>query len=131
VGNGQGFTILIVEDQALIALNIEDVVREIGATMVGSATQLSDALPLVETASWDAAFLDIKLANGEMVYPVAERLQAKGVAFAFLTACDGEIDARYSDVPVLRKPFSLTELESCLQGLVCGSRPKPAERRAA
>jgi CheY-like chemotaxis protein len=122
LGKEQDFTILIVEDQPLIALSIEDVVREIGGGVVGSAARLSDALTLIETASWDAALLDVRLAQGETVYPAAERLQAKGVPFAFLTACDGEIDARYLDVPVLRKPFSEAELESCLQMLI-GKHP--------
>ena len=67
--NGQGFAILIVEDQALIALEIEDAVRRKGADVVGSAARLSEALTLIETASWDAALLDIKLADGEAVYP--------------------------------------------------------------
>jgi DNA-binding response OmpR family regulator len=114
----QGFAILVVEDQPLIALSIEDVIRETGGGVVGSAARLCDALSLIETASWDAALLDVKLAQGEAVYPAAERLQVKGVPFAFLTAWDGEIDARYSDVPVLRKPFSEAELESCLQMLI-------------
>jgi len=127
---GQGFAILIVEDQALIALEIEDAVRRNGADVVGSAARLSEALTLIEMASWDAAFLDMKLADGEEVYPVAEQLQSKGVPFAFLTAWDGDIDARYRDVPVLSKPFSLAELENCLQTLV-GGRFKPAEREAA
>jgi len=127
---GQGFAILIVEDQALIALAIEDAVRRNGAGVVGSAARLSEALTLIETASWDAALLDMKLANGEAVYPVAERLHAKGVPFAFLTAWDGEIDARYCNVPMLGKPFSLAELESCLH-TVFGGRFKPADREAA
>jgi CheY-like chemotaxis protein len=127
---GQGFAILIVEDQALIALEIEDAVRRNGADVVGSAARLSEALTLIETASWDAALLDMKLANGEAVYPVAERLHAKRIPFAFLTAWDGDIDARYCHALVLSKPFSLAELESCLQTLV-GGRFKPADQEAA
>jgi hypothetical protein len=60
----------------------------------------------------------------------AERLQAKGVPFAFLTAWDGEIDARYLDVPVLRKPFSEAELESCFQMLI-GKGVHPAGQQDA
>jgi DNA-binding NarL/FixJ family response regulator len=64
----QSFAILIVEDQPLIALNIEDVIRETGGGVVGSAARLCDALTLIETASWDAALLGVKLAQGETVY---------------------------------------------------------------
>jgi DNA-binding response OmpR family regulator len=50
--------------------------------------------------------------------PAAERLQAKETSpFAFLTASDGEIDARYVGVRVLKKPFGLSELEACLDEL--------------
>jgi hypothetical protein len=48
---GQGFAILIVEDQALIALEIEDAVRGNGASAVGYAARRSEALTLIETAS--------------------------------------------------------------------------------
>jgi two-component SAPR family response regulator len=124
------FTILIVEDQALILLNIEDLVRRIGGRTVGCAARLSDALTLIETASWDAALLDIKLGQSETVYPAAERLRVKGVPFAFVTGWDGKIDARYSDMPVLRKPFSEAELESCLRMLI-GEVPHPASEQEA
>src|SRR6266545_4695594 len=122
---GQDFTILIVEDQALIALSIEDVARGIGSCAVGTAARVADALTLIETASWDAALLDIKLADDEAVYPAAARLRAMGVPFAFVTAWDGEIDARFADVPVLQKPFGEAELASCLRTLI-ESRVRPA-----
>jgi DNA-binding response OmpR family regulator len=121
----RAFTLLIVEDQALIALNIEDAVRRIGACTIGCAARLSEALILIETACWDAALLDIRLARDEMVYPVAERLQAKAVPVAFVTAWEGEIEARYCDVPVLRKPFGEAELEACLRMLI-GKMPHRA-----
>jgi len=59
-------------------LEIEDAVRRNEAGVVGYAARLSEALTLIEAASWDAALLDMKLANGEEIYPVAERLHAKG-----------------------------------------------------
>jgi two-component SAPR family response regulator len=126
----RAFTVLIVEDQSLIALNIEDIAKRIGGCVVGCAAQLSDALTLVETASWDAALLDLRLAGGEMVYPVAERLQAKAVPFAFVTGWDGDIDRRYSDAPVLRKPFGEVELENCLRRLMT-KIPQPASEEQA
>jgi CheY-like chemotaxis protein len=124
-------TILIVEDQALISLNIEDVVRSMGACVIGCAARLSDAFTLIETAAWDAALLDIRLAQGEMVYPAAERLRAKGVPFAFVTGWNGDIDARYVDVPVVTKPFAEAELENCLRMLVGKLRQRTSEREAA
>jgi CheY-like chemotaxis protein len=127
----RALTILIIEDQALISLNVEDVIRSMGACVIGCAARLSEALTLIEMASWDAALLDIRLAQGDMVYPAAERLRAKGVPFAFMTGGDGDIDAHYADVPVLTKPFAEAELENCLRMLV-GEMPRlTGERQAA
>lgn len=125
----RAFSVLIVEDQALIALHIEDVVRRIGGGSIGSAAQISDALTLIETTPWDTALLDLRLALGEMAYPVADRLRAKGIPFAFVTGWDGEIDTPYSDVPVLRKPFGETEVESCLRMLLAKT-PQPTIKQA-
>jgi two-component SAPR family response regulator len=126
----RAFTILIVEDHALIALEIEEAVRRNAGQVLGPTAQVADALALIETAECDAALLDIKLAHGETVYAVAERLAAKSIPFAFITAWDGEIDERFAQAPVLRKPFGEAELDRCLRILI-GSVPHPAGKREA
>jgi len=45
---------------------------------------------LIEAAPCDAALLDITLEHGETAYPVAERLRAKRIPFAFATGWDGD-----------------------------------------
>jgi DNA-binding response OmpR family regulator len=120
VGKEQDLAILIVEDQTVIALDIE-VIRGIGGGFVGYAARVSDALALIETISWDAALLDIRLTQDEMVYPVAERLRAHGIPFAFVTAWEGPIDPRYCDAPTLRKPYSQSELRNLLAALIEGA----------
>jgi two-component SAPR family response regulator len=115
--NDRELAILIVDDQAFIALNIEELARELGAGIVRSVNRLSDAIALVETKAWDAVFLDINLGGGQTSYPVAQRLRAKGIAFAFVTGSDDEFGPGYNDVPVLRKPFTSTALENCLKRL--------------
>jgi len=67
----------IVEDHALIASMIEDIARTMGACTVGHASKISDALTLTETAAWDVALLDLKVARGEMTYPVADQFHEK------------------------------------------------------
>jgi CheY-like chemotaxis protein len=126
----RSFTILIVEDYALIALEIEDAVRRNGGQVLGPAAQIPDALALIEAAGCDAALLDIKLSHGETVYAVAERLDAERVPFAFITGWDGEIDPRFAHAPVLRKPFGEADLDRCLHVLI-GSMPRPAGKRQA
>ena len=124
------FAILIVEDHALIASSIEDIARTMGARAIGRAGKLSDALTLIETVSWDAALLDFRLIQGEMTYPAADQLRAKGVPFAFVTGWDGDVDLQYCDVPVLRKPFSEASLKSCLQMLI-GKAPDETSKHEA
>jgi len=121
----QDFTILIVEDYSLIALEMEDAVRRKGGHVLGPAASIRDALALTEITACDAALLDVRLAHGETVYAVAERLEAKGVPFAFITAWDGAIDERFAQTPVLRKPFGEADLDRCLEALI-GRLPHPA-----
>jgi CheY-like chemotaxis protein len=125
------FAILIVEDHALIASSIEDIARTMGACAIGRAGKLSDALTLIETVSWDAALLDFRLTQGEMTYPAADQLRAKGVPFAFVTGWDGDVDPQYSGVPVLKKPFSEAALKSCLQMLIDKAPDQAGEHEAA
>src|SRR5436309_14951107 len=115
---GRAFTVLVVEDHGVIALELEDAIRQRGGFVLGPAVRVSDALALIETTQCDAALLDIKLANGETVYPVAERLYAKRIPFAFVTGWDGDLGARYGNAPCLRKPFGEAELERCLRMLI-------------
>jgi CheY-like chemotaxis protein len=126
----RAFTILVVEDYALIALEMEDAVRRNGGQVLGPAAGIPDALSLIETAGCDAALLDIKLSHGETVYAVAERLDSKGIPFAFITAWDGDIDPRFAHALVLTKPFGETDLDHCLQALI-GSMPRPVGKRQA
>jgi CheY-like chemotaxis protein len=126
----RAFTVLIVEDYALIALEIEDAVRRNGGQVLGPVAQIPDGLALIETDGCDAALLDIRLAQGETVYAVAERLHAERVPFAFITAWDGEIDARFAHAPLLRKPFGEAELDRCLRQLI-SCMPHPAGEREA
>src|SRR5690348_16116387 len=76
--------ILVVEDEALVALLVEDALLDEGAQIVGPAATVSDALRLIDEAKVDgridAAVLDLNL-GGETALPVADRLAALGVPF--------------------------------------------------
>jgi CheY-like chemotaxis protein len=116
---GRAFTFLVVEDHVVIALEIQEAVWRNGGRVLGPAAQVSEALALIETAPCDAALLDLNLGPGGTAYAVAERLHAKGIPFAFVTGSYGDdIDERYSDAPVLKKPFGEADLDGCLRMLV-------------
>ena len=100
-----GARILVVEDEALIAAQIEDVLTEAGYAVLGPASRLTDAFDHFYQAAPDAALLDINIA-GERSFPLAEFLTAKGVPFAF---CSGygnasAIPEQFRHIPVVAKP---------------------------
>src|SRR5689334_23583356 len=105
---GDGPAILVVDDEILIAMLLEDLLLDLGCKVVGPAATVAQSLAVVEDGDpmLDGALLDINL-RGELVYPVADMLTARGVPFVFITgnAMHG-IDPRYAAIPALAKPFS-------------------------
>jgi DNA-binding response OmpR family regulator len=100
----QGRRILIVEDEAMIALDLELALERAGCVVVGPRPRLADALLHVDDEPFDAALLDINV-HGELVFPLAELLAARGIPFVFLTGY-GEVilPAHFRERPVCRKP---------------------------
>jgi CheY-like chemotaxis protein len=109
-----GRKVLLVEDEAMVALMMSDFISELGFEVVGPYAKVSEAMAAVQADVLDAAVLDINL-NGEMVYPVADALKAKKVPFVFVSgyALDG-MDQRFSSVPVFQKPVEWAELRKLL-----------------
>jgi PAS domain S-box-containing protein len=101
--------IMVVEDEALIAMVLVDHLQEIGLSAVGPFSRVADALKVEEEL--DAAILDVNL-GGESVYPVADMLHARGIPFVFMTGYgSASIDSRFAMVPVLQKPIEAKALE--------------------
>jgi DNA-binding response OmpR family regulator len=101
-----GMRVLVVEDEELIAMLVEDFLTEIGCSVVGPAATVTAALPLADSEPISGALLDLNL-NGDLVYPVADNLAARGIPFIFTTGyASEEIVARHADAPTLKKPFS-------------------------
>ncbi len=116
-----GKRVLVVEDEALVSMLVEDELRDAGATVVGPAPSVGDALRLIEGAASDggisAAVLDINL-GGKHVSPVAERLSALGVPFLVATGYGEGCDTGgHGAAPTLHKPFDPAMLLSVVEGL--------------
>lgn len=105
--------ILVVEDEYLLAMDLEERLAEAGAIVVGPAPRVTAALALIEqTASLDGAVLDVNL-GGELVFPVADELMAKGIPFLLATGYSGdEIPERYALIPRLTKPAAPQDIMS-------------------
>ena len=78
---------LVVEDEALLAETLCDLLLGAGCQPVGPAANVAIALSLVETSRIDAAILDVRLMD-EMSYAVAYALRARGIPLMFLTASE-------------------------------------------
>jgi two-component SAPR family response regulator len=115
-----GRRVLIVEDEAMIAMMIEDMLAEIGCEIVGPASHIAEALRVIESEDFDAAVLDVNV-NGLQIFPVAAALRSKGVPFVFATGYGASgISSEYSDEPVLQKPFKQEQLENALDRVLGG-----------
>ena len=103
-----GKRVLIVEDDYLIASDLEESFRSIGAEVLGPVPTVEDAERVCAEA--DAAVLDINL-RGSRVFPVADRLQAAAIPFVFYTAyADVEVPVRFRGIGQLRKPARPVDL---------------------
>ncbi len=109
--------VLIVEDEAMIAMLIEDMLCDLDCEVVATVGRFEEAIATAEAADFDAALLDVNL-GGRPVFPVAQVLVERGIPFAFLTGYGPTgIDPAYPDVPVLAKPFLVQDLEAVLHRL--------------
>lgn len=114
--------ILIVEDEMLVAMNIEDMLLELGHEVAGIASRLEPALALAREGRFDVAMLDVNLA-GDRSFPVADLLAERGIPFVFATGYGPEgIDPKYRDRPVLQKPFRARDLAAAVEALAARDR---------
>jgi len=112
---GRPIRIPLVEDEALIALMLEDMVEGMGCAVTGLAPRISLGVSMADTGQFDVAILDVNVA-GENIEPVADRLMAKGVPFLFATGYgEAGVPLRHRGRPVVVKPFRTDQLEAAIQ----------------
>jgi PAS domain S-box-containing protein len=106
-----GNRILLVEDEILVAMMMKDILSELGLSVVGPFTKLSEAMVAAVHDEIDAGIIDINL-GGEFVYPVADVLKARQIPFVFVTGYGVEsIEPRFGSVPVIKKPVQRNQLQ--------------------
>ena len=113
-------TILIVEDEPLIAMMLEDFLDSLGHTVRATCDNVREALNEAEKGDFDLAILDVNL-KGENVWPVASRLRAKGIPFVIATG--GHVDpppAEFAKVPVIEKPYTVDRVTPALEAALAG-----------
>jgi len=114
-----GSRILIVEDEYLLADDLSETLVEAGAEVLGPIASIEDATAFIAgEAVIDAAVLDVNL-RGDMVFPVADALRARGIPFAFATGYDKwALPERFADAPRVEKPFKGFRVAVLLGSLV-------------
>ena len=113
--------LLIVEDELLVALQLETLATEAGCAVVGSAASSVEARAILAAHAPTMALLDINLGT-ERSYDFADTLMARGVPFAFCTgyAGDGEVPDRFKGCIRLTKPVDAAQLRQVLGQLATG-----------
>ena len=116
-----GARVLIVEDAVLLAMELEGGLADAGATVIGPAYELEEAMALLDQPI-DAAVLDANL-NGHSVTPVAEALTRRGTPFVFATGYGDAGGAPGGfDAPVIRKPYDVTQVAAAVAELLAVNR---------
>jgi Response regulator containing CheY-like receiver, AAA-type ATPase, and DNA-binding domains len=118
-----GRRVLVVEDEVLVAWLLEDMLADLGCAVVGPAASVKQALAMIDAEAIEVAVLDVNL-NGQLSYPIADALAARGVPFVFSTGYDKDrmLDG-YKTFPVLQKPFHQSELSDILAKLLTPKEP--------
>lgn len=116
-----GLQILLVEDEALVAATLEDMLADFGCTLAGAAATVTDALTAIQAAfDIDAAILDVNL-GGEKVFPVADILVGRNIPIVFSTGFGpGDLAQRYPESRLLEKPYRPEALADLLVELARG-----------
>jgi CheY-like chemotaxis protein len=121
-----GPRVLVVEDEALIALMMQAMLSDLGCTVVAMAHTPSEALSLIQGGAQpiDLATLDLNL-GGESAQGVAAELALRGIPFIVVTGYgEARVLAPFDTRPILIKPFLEQDLATALDALslVKGSR---------
>lgn len=113
--------ILAVEDEYFLAMDLERDLTSAGAVVVGPVPSNEQALAMIGAEpAIDAAVLDVNL-GGEMSYPVADALLARGIPFVFTTGYgDGDLDVRYPQIARCDKPLMFRKVEQALTEALAG-----------
>jgi PAS domain S-box-containing protein len=107
--------VLIVEDEAVVALQVKSDLETAGHKVVGLATNVAQGIELAANSDFDVAFLDIRLGD-DLSTPVAENLLKRGIPFAFGSGFedDGILPAHLRNIPRLAKPYKTESISRLL-----------------
>ena len=123
-----GRKILIVEDEAPIALDLATAVQQAGGIVIGPVASVAGAHAAMADNRLDGALLDIRLRN-ETSFPLADVLAVLNIPFVFVSGISSALmPYTHRERPLFDKPYDATEVISALAGLIKAAQEP--ERRA-
>jgi DNA-binding response OmpR family regulator len=108
-------SILVVEDEPLIAMMLEDFLETLGHTVHASCECVEDAVAVADKGGFDVAILDVNL-GGENAWPVARKLREKQIPFVIATG--GHVEPpppEFANVPLIEKPYTVDRVTPALE----------------
>ena len=127
MGKDHALRILVVEDEALLAMEMESILGDAGHEVVCLADDFESALACAEKTSPDLALLDIQLLRGSSGLDVASAFRTRGIPCLFVTGNCPVERGRGLGVGCLHKPFderSLVNAVSAADAVLHGGRPQ-------
>lgn len=112
----QSRTFLIAEDEAMIAMLLEDFLDLLGHKVAHMVASVPDGLEAVASGRFDAAILDVNLGR-DKCWPIADALQASGIPYIFATGGGDSIPPLHAGAATLTKPYTTASLEAALANL--------------
>ncbi|MCT8990578.1 response regulator [Chelativorans sp. SCAU2101] len=121
-GKLSGIRVLVVEDEALVAMDLEMILEDLGCAVVGPVMRLDRAEALVKAdVEADAAILDVNV-GGLQVFPLAALLAERGVPIVFATGYDSSgMPAEWNGRPTLQKPYTVEDVARRLLQAIAGA----------
>jgi CheY-like chemotaxis protein len=107
-------SILVVEDEPLIAMMLEDFLESLGHRVHATCDSVRQAIEVVDQGGFELAILDVNL-KGESVWPVAKQLRDKTIPFVLATG--GHVEpppAEFGDAPVIEKPYTIDRVSPAI-----------------
>ena len=110
----EGVRVLVVEDEPLVAMLLEDMLSDLGCTVVAVVATVAEGVGQANGAALDAAILDVNL-GAQSSGPVAEALSARGVPFIFATGYgESGVPEAFRGRPALQKPYGMQDVARLL-----------------
>jgi DNA-binding LytR/AlgR family response regulator len=115
-----GLKLLLVEDEALVAMELEDLIIRLGGEVVGPFGRVDDALDALQLGRVDGAVLDVRL-DGDTTFKIADVLLQAANPFLFVTGAVYSIPEKYRHSPRLQKPFDYEQFEGAAKSIFRGN----------